>query len=152
MGLLLAGGCGPVPPTSGGGKAEQSALITRAQAEDIARAEATRKFCGHYAIEAATLEEERNWRVVIEFPTNQGSYLTNILPGTLSRTNAELLTLALAREELSGSGAPRILCSEFLEGFYWHVGVHELPAAPGAFFTSVISATDGSVLRSIPGM
>ena len=148
-GLLLTGGCGQSPAPSARSIGAGSVTITRVQAEAIAKEEASKRVRGHYAIEEASLRGERNWRVVAEF--RKGEPFTNIIPANISRSDAEALTLSLMRER-SVSSSPRILSTELLEGQFWYVGIDALPPAPGNQFILVISAKDGSVLRSIPGM
>lgn len=135
--------------TRASNSASTGPLISAGQAETIARREAANRRLTSFDLENNGLFRETYWRVIAKADAN-GAH-TNILPVVLSRDQAR----AIAREDAKsafGASPFTLGTPELLQGSYWHITVRQQPPVPGGFFVLVISAKDGTVLTSTPGM
>jgi hypothetical protein len=127
-------------------------LISQDQAKIVARKEAARRGINDYELGNVRLAEKCYWRVVAQSrsPTAQQN-LTNVFPAVVSKEEAEAIARQNAKSEFPHSTFD-LRPAELIQGPFWFVTVEHLPATPGAHFTFVISARDGTLLKTTPGM
>src|SRR5258708_23214744 len=105
-------------------RAGGSVLISKEQANDIARNEAQRTRGGEFELGPSRMVDGGFWRVVMVMRLADDSLVssTNLIPSTTSKQTAEFFGLECAKIEV-GSREPVLWHTDFLRCPYWRVAV-----------------------------
>ncbi len=102
---------------------------------------------GSFEVGDPVLEQISYWRVVTEsVDRNKCRCLTNVFSAILSESQAKVIALENAKQELTGK-VIEVRRIEFIHGPFWRVYVWRLPAAPDGYSVMDISTKDGAIVN-----